>query len=210
MLTRVFGARSDDGNLRVDRREFASTLEIGRASQDARSDIKGSDGASHLSGDNRQRDPRIYCKVSLTNKNCAVHHYCLAQQARLGSNAFFAFRDDLFARLIGHQAQTQISYEEQIADLRAQIDRVSRLDQERVEKQIKPLLQREATLEEVTSGLAKDLLIQGRNSLPASGSIATAPLLLPVETPSAPIVATPQTESESMRQSRESRKAMIL
>jgi hypothetical protein len=34
----------------------------------------------------------------------------------------------------GHQTQTQISYEDQIADLRAQIDRVSRLDQERVEQ----------------------------------------------------------------------------
>src|SRR5262245_56968378 len=50
-------------------------------------------------------------------------------------------------------------------------------------------------LEEVTSGLAKDLLIQARNSLPMSGAIGTAPLLSPLETPSAPIVATPQTES---------------
>ena len=108
---------------------------------------------------------------------------------------YFAFRDDLFSRLISHQTQTQISYEDQIADLRAQIDRISRLDQERVEQQIKPLLQRQATLEEVTSGLAKDLLIQARNSLPASGSIGTAPLLSPIEMPSAPIVATPHTES---------------
>ena len=73
------------------------------------------------------------------------------------------------------------------------MDRVSRLDQERVEQQIKPLLQRQATLEEVTSGLAKDLLTQARNSLPASGAIGTAPLLSPNETPSAPIVATPHT-----------------
>src|SRR5262245_4142033 len=111
----------------------------------------------------------------------------------MATGAYFAFRDDLFTRLIGHQPQTQM-YEEQIADLRAQIDRVSRLDQERVEQQIKPLLQRQATLEEVTSGLAKELSVQARNSLPASGAIGTAPLLSPVETPSAPIVATPQTE----------------
>ena len=113
----------------------------------------------------------------------------------MATGAYFAFRDDLFTRLIDHQTQTQISYEDQIADLRAQMDRVSRLDQERVEQQIKPLLQRQATLEEVTSGLAKDLLIQARNSLPASGAIGTAPLLSPIETPSAPIVATPHTES---------------
>jgi TolA-binding protein len=113
----------------------------------------------------------------------------------MATGAYFAFSDDLFTRLIGHQTQTQISYEDQIADLRAQIDRISRLDQERVEQQIKPLLERQATLEQVTSGLAKDLLIQAGNSLPASGAIGMAPLLSPVETPSAPIVATPHTES---------------
>jgi hypothetical protein len=113
----------------------------------------------------------------------------------MATGAYFAFRDDLYTRLIGHQIQTQISYEGQIADLRAQIDRISRLDQERVEQQIKPLLERQAALEQVTSGLAKELSIQARNSLPASGAIGTAPLLSPVETPSAPIVATPHTES---------------
>jgi hypothetical protein len=113
----------------------------------------------------------------------------------MATGAYFAFGDDLFTRLIGHQTQTQISYEDQIADLRAQIDRVGRLDQERVEQQIKPLLQRQATLEEVISGLAKELSIQARNSLPASGAIGTAPLLSPVETSSVPIVATPHTES---------------
>ena len=111
----------------------------------------------------------------------------------LGTGAYFGFLDDLFTRLIGHQ--TQINYEDQIADLRAQIDRVSRLDQERVEQQIKPLLERQATLEEVTSGLAKELSIQARNSLPPSGTIGTAPLLSAVEAPSAAIVATSHAES---------------
>jgi hypothetical protein len=113
----------------------------------------------------------------------------------MATGAYFAFRDDLYTRLIGHQIQTQISYEGQIADLRAQIDRISRLDQERVEQQIKPLLERQTTLEQVTSGLAKDLLIQARNGLPASGAIGMAPLLSPVETPFAPIVATLHTDS---------------
>jgi hypothetical protein len=52
----------------------------------------------------------------------------------MATGGYFALRDDLFTHLIGHQTQTQISYEDQIADLRAQIDRVSRLDQERVEQ----------------------------------------------------------------------------
>jgi hypothetical protein len=111
------------------------------------------------------------------------------------AGAYFALRDDVFAGLVGRQTETQISSEDQIADLRAQIDRFSRLDQERVEQQIKPLLQRQATLEQVTSELAKDLSIQARYGLPASGAIGTAPLLSPIETPSAPIVATPHTES---------------
>ena len=122
----------------------------------------------------------------------------------MATGAYFAFRDDVFAGLIDRQTQTQtqtqtqaqaLNFEDQIADLRAQIDRISRLDQERVEQQIKPLLQRQATLEQVTSGLAKELSIQARNSLPASGAIGTAALLSPIETPSAPIVATPHTES---------------
>jgi hypothetical protein len=102
----------------------------------------------------------------------------------VATGPYFAFRDDFFARLIDRQTQGQINYEDQIADLRAQIDRMSRLDQERVEE-IKSLRQRQATLEQVTSGLAKDLLIQAiqaRNGLPASGAIDSAPVLTPIET----------------------------
>jgi len=119
----------------------------------------------------------------------------------MATGAYFAFGNDRLTRLIGHQTETQISYQDQIADLRAQIDRISRLDQERVEQQIKPLLQRQASLEQVTSGLAKDLAIQARNSLPASGTIGTTPLLSPIETPSAPIVATPNAESTKQAES---------
>ena len=101
---------------------------------------------------------------------------------------YFTFRDDFFVPLIGRQnhteAQTQNSYEDQIADLRAQIDRMSRLNQERVEE-IKSLLQRQAILENVTSGLAKDLSIQARNGLPTGGTIDLTPELSPIETTSA-------------------------
>jgi len=64
---------------------------------------------------------------------------------------------------------------------------MSRLDQQRVEE-IKSLQHRQATLEQVTSGLAKDLLIQAiqaRNGLPASGTIESKPVLSPIETTSA-------------------------
>jgi hypothetical protein len=103
---------------------------------------------------------------------------------------YFAFRDDLFARLLSDQTreQTQISYDDEIADLRAQIDRMSRLDQERV-KEIKLLVQHQATLEQVISGIAKDLLIQARNGLPASAMINSTPVPSPIEmTPAIPRV----------------------
>ena len=77
-----------------------------------------------------------------------------------------------------------LRYEDQIADLRAQIDRMSQLDQERVEE-IKSLAQRQATLEQVILGIAKDRLIQARNGLPASGTIDSRPVPSPIETTSA-------------------------
>jgi TolA-binding protein len=104
----------------------------------------------------------------------------------LASAPYFAFRDDSLAHLIDRQIKTQdqISHEDQIADLRAQIDRMSQLDQERVEE-IKSLIQRQATLEQVISGIAKDRLIQARNGLTASGTIDSRPVPSPIETPSA-------------------------
>src|SRR5262245_18743667 len=46
---------------------------------------------------------------------------------------YFAFRDDVLTRLIARQANLQFGYEDRIAELRAQIDRISSrqlLDQE--------------------------------------------------------------------------------
>ena len=110
--------------------------------------------------------------------------------------AYFAFHDDVFAGLLGRQAEKQVAYEAQIADLRAQIERIGRLDQERVEQQVKTVLQRQATLEQVSSGLANELSVQARNGLPASGSLASPPLLSPSEKPASPIVAIPQEKEE--------------
>src|SRR5215475_6839440 len=110
----------------------------------------------------------------------------------IATGAYFAFYDDDFAGLVGRQAEKQVPYEEQIADLRAQIDRIKRLDQERVEQQDKTVLQRQATLEQVTPGSANELSIQAGNGLPASGTLDPPPLLAPIEKPSAPNVAVPE------------------
>ena len=102
--------------------------------------------------------------------------------AALLTAPYFAFRDHSLDRQI--RIQDQISYEDQIAKLRAQIDRMSQLDQERIEE-IKSLAQKRAALEQIISGIAKDRLIQARNGLPASGTTGSGPEPSLIETPSA-------------------------
>jgi len=117
----------------------------------------------------------------------------------IATGAYFAFRDDVFAGLVGRQTEKQITSEDQITALRAQVDRITSqqsLDKERVEQQ----RQRQATLEQVTSELAKDLSIQARYGLPASGAIESPPLLSPIEKPSAPIVAIPAESAKQAKQ----------
>lgn len=149
----------------------------------------------------------------------------------IATGAYFAFRDDVFAGLVGRQTEKQITSEDQITALRAQVDRLTSqefldkeradrltsqqsldeervdrvtsqqsLDKERVEQRIKPLLQRQATLEQVTSELAKDPSIQARYGSPASGAIESPPLLSPIEKPSAPIVAIPAESAKQAKQ----------
>src|SRR3984893_8003605 len=63
---------------------------------------------------------------------------------------YFAFHDDVLTRLIARQTEMQSAYEDRIADLRGQIDRVmSRqlLDQEQFEQKLDTLVRRQATLE---------------------------------------------------------------
>lgn len=117
----------------------------------------------------------------------------------IATGAYFAFRDDVFAGLVGRQTEKQITSEDQITALRAQVDRLTSqqsLDKERVEQQ----RQRHATLEQVTSELAKDPSIQARYGSPASGAIESPPLLSPIEKPSAPIVAIPAESAKQAKQ----------
>ena len=75
------------------------------------------------------------------------------------TGTYFAFREDVLTRLIGRQAQMQFAYEDRIAELRAQVDRITSrqlLDQEQFEQKLKSLLQRQATLEQRTDALAGD------------------------------------------------------
>ena len=62
----------------------------------------------------------------------------------IATGTYFAFRENVLTRLIGRQAEMQFAYEDRIAELRAQVDRVmSRqlLDQEQFEQKLNTLLQ---------------------------------------------------------------------
>jgi murein DD-endopeptidase MepM/ murein hydrolase activator NlpD len=96
---------------------------------------------------------------------------------------YFAFRDDVLTRLLARQAQMQYAYEDRIAELRGQVDRLASrqlLDQEQVESKLEQIARRQATLESRSSALS---------SLPdvvSTGSIKPGPRA------SAPAIVTPQ------------------
>jgi murein DD-endopeptidase MepM/ murein hydrolase activator NlpD len=105
----------------------------------------------------------------------------------IATGTYFTFRDNVLTRLIGRQTEMQFAYEDRIAELRAQVDRImSRqlLDQEQFEKKLNTLLQRQATLEQRTLAFTGDLS--------TTGTIKPARIGLPRVTPAEkPIRASP-------------------
>ena len=96
------------------------------------------------------------------------------------TGTYFAFREDVLTGLIGRQAQMQFAYEDRIAELRAQVDRITSrqlLDQEQFEQKLKSLLQRQAALEGRTDALSGDVLTTG--SIPPTARAPRAPAAEP-------------------------------
>lgn len=82
----------------------------------------------------------------------------------IATGTYFAFRDDVLTRLIGRQAAMQFAYEDRIAELRAQVDRITSrqlLDQEQFEQKLQGLLRRQSLLEQRSSALSADNLTTG-------------------------------------------------
>ncbi len=103
---------------------------------------------------------------------------------------YFAFRDDVLTRLLARQAQMQFAYEDRIADLRGQVDRLAGrqlLDQEQFEGKLEAMARRQAVLESRSAALA---------TLPdtaPTGSIKVAPRgAIPAPAVSAPAILAPQ------------------
>ena len=69
---------------------------------------------------------------------------------------YFTFREDVLTRLIAREAEMQFAYEDRIAELRAQIDRISSrqlLDQEQYEQKLDQIVRRQALLEQRSTAL---------------------------------------------------------
>jgi murein DD-endopeptidase MepM/ murein hydrolase activator NlpD len=63
---------------------------------------------------------------------------------------YFAFQDDVLARVAARQADMQFAYEDRLAEMRAQVDRLTSrqlLDQEQLEQKLEQVVRRQAILE---------------------------------------------------------------
>lgn len=70
---------------------------------------------------------------------------------------YFAFHDDVLKRLIARQADMQFAYEDRIAELRAQVDRIASrqlLDQEQFEQKLDQVMRKQGLLEQRASTLS--------------------------------------------------------
>ena len=75
----------------------------------------------------------------------------------LATGTYFAFHDDVLSRLIVRQKEQQFAYEDRIAELRAQVDRITSrqlLNQEQFEQKLEQIVRRQSTLESRASTLA--------------------------------------------------------
>jgi murein DD-endopeptidase MepM/ murein hydrolase activator NlpD len=104
---------------------------------------------------------------------------------------YFAFHDDVLTSLIARQAEMQFAYEDRIAELRAQVDRMSSrqlLDQEQVEHKLDQILRRQTMLEQRANTLntLPDLGITGAIRSPGRGDRSvTKPAPINDKSPSA-------------------------
>ena len=102
---------------------------------------------------------------------------------------YFAFRDDVLTRLITRQAEMQFAYEDRIAEMRAQVDRITSrqlLDQEQFEQKLDHILRRQAVLESraaILGGVADPTVtgsVRSHSRTPAAAGPQTRPKPSPI------------------------------
>lgn len=99
-----------------------------------------------------------------------------------GSTAYFVFRDDVLGRLLVRQSEMQFAYEDRIAALRSQIDRITSrqlVDQDGVEGRLSELISRQAQLEARNAMV----LALAEQTAPSSAKVAQAAPAAPPRDP---------------------------
>jgi murein DD-endopeptidase MepM/ murein hydrolase activator NlpD len=186
-------------------------------------------GHSHSGHDGLRAQPKLPAKPHPVDRSgWTVGH--AGRQVRIGPVAFwiivgslvvmagwsattatyFAFRDDVLTRLLARQAQMQFAYEDRIADLRGQVDRLASrqlLDQEQFETKLDQIVRRQTLLESRSSALATlpDTTPTGSiKAAPRAGAPAlTAPQTTPKPSPiNDTIILVPPPEREARLESR--------
>ena len=119
-------------------------------------------GAPHAAAPHRQHvHPRRGTDYTLTHAGRQVRLGPVAFWIVVGTliimagwsvvtGTYFTFHDDVLKRLIARQAEMQFAYEDRIAELRAQVDRITSrqlLDQEQFEGKLEQLVRKQAALE---------------------------------------------------------------
>ena len=89
---------------------------------------------------------------------------------------YFAFHDDVLTRLIARQAEMQFAYEDRIAEMRGQVDRVTSrqlLDQDQFERRLDQLQRRDQEAPSASEeSTAPQTVVASTQSAPSSRSAA--------------------------------------
>ena len=116
----------------------------------------------------------------------------LALTASVGALCWNIFRDDVMTALLRRHGDMQVAYEDRLAAMRAQIDRVTSrqlLDQNTLEGQVHHLLSRQAQLETraaTITALAEQMGLEARPAAPTEPQ-RPQPVSAPVESRPAPL-----------------------
>src|SRR6478735_9313621 len=105
----------------------------------------------------------------------------------LVTGTYFAFHDDVLSRLIARQKDQQFAYEDRIAELRAQVDRITSrqlLNQEQFEQKLEQIMRRQSTLE------ARASTLSGLPDPAPTGSIRSRPAPMSAPQPTQPSTPT--------------------
>jgi len=128
----------------------------------------------------------------------------------VATGTYFAFREDVLTRLIGRQAEMQFAYEDRVAELRSQIDRLTgrqMLDQEKFDQKLDQLLRRQSALEQRALSMTSiaDPAITGSIKTPPRGQSVDIPLTAPKPSPiSNKVIFTSPPDREARLESRTS------